>query len=516
MVDRRSDMRTWQNKRIHPLVNFGLFSVYNLQREAPKPVPIVCFEHLSHVPHQYGAAYHGPLSRQGTEELLNGQPSGAYLIRDSQRADGAFTLAIRFDDSTKNYKLFYDSASQLHYVGEKKFESVDQLVADGLIYLYIETRGADILQKLSEASNYEHSPYYKTRYHTVNAVPPPTRPSVASISSANYKRQSSLELLDGSKKASPIRLTQSIRSAAADEIANGIINDPTKKPPAAVSGSVDKPLLMSFPTFLHAFSSMQARSTSLPFSKPRTERSLESSTSPSAKPNSSTDTSSVAHNNTSSGSSSGHASLKSRQSGKGEDEVDDGSGGENYRRKMIGSVQHHRTLASTLPMNLDGASAHTPGRISSEVAATSPTINPSSTLVHVDVEKAHNFRVHTFRGPHWCDFCTHFIWGLVSQGVKCTDCGFQAHKRCSISVPNDCLPDMKRLKRVFGVDLTSLVRAENRTVPQVLVKCIAELERRGGLVTEGVYRVPGNQEIVEDFRIALDKGMYSPLSANLF
>ncbi|VDL55209.1 unnamed protein product [Hymenolepis diminuta] len=45
-----------------------------------------------------------------------------------------------------------------------------------------------------------------------------------------------------------------------------------------------------------------------------------------------------------------------------------------------------------------------------------------------------------------------------------------------------------------------------RTVPQVLVKCITELERRGGLMMEGVYRVPGNQEIVEDFRIALDKG----------
>ncbi|VDK43474.1 unnamed protein product [Taenia asiatica] len=462
--------------------------VYNLQREAPKPFPIICSEHLSHVPHQYGAAYHGPLSRQGTEELLNGQPSGAYLIRDSQRADGAFTLAIRFDDSTKNYKLFYDSTSQLHYVGEKKFESVDQLVADGLIYLYIETRGADILQKLSEATNYEHSPYYKTRYHTVNAVPPPTRPSVASISSTNYRRQSSLELLDGSKKT--IRLTQSIQSTAADEIANGVINNPTKKPPAVLSASVDKP----------------ARSTSLPFSKPRIELSLGSPTAPIAKPNSSTDTTGVARSSTSSGSSSGHASLKSRQSGKGEDGVDDG-GGESRRRKVVGSVQHHRTLASTLPVNLDGANTHTPGRISGEVATTSPTVTTSSTLVHVDVEKAHNFRVHTFRGPHWCDFCTHFIWGLVSQGVKCADCGFQAHKRCSISVPNDCLPDMKRLKRVFGVDLTSLVRAENRTVPQVLVKCIAELERRGGLVTEGVYRVPGNQEIVEDFRIALDKGM---------
>lgn len=132
-----------------------------MQREAPKPFPVECTESLEHVPEQYGSAYHGPLSRQGTEELLDGQPSGAYLIRDSQRADGAYTLAIRFDDSTKNYKLFYDPSKKLHYVGEKKFESVDLLVADGLIYLYIETRGADILQKLSEASNYEHSPYYR-------------------------------------------------------------------------------------------------------------------------------------------------------------------------------------------------------------------------------------------------------------------------------------------------------------------------------------------------------------------
>ncbi len=45
-----------------------------------------------------------------------------------------------------------------------------------------------------------------------------------------------------------------------------------------------------------------------------------------------------------------------------------------------------------------------------------------------------------------------------------------------------------------------------RSVPQVLGKCIEELERRGGLEMEGVYRVPGNHEVIEDFRIALDKG----------
>ncbi|CAB1328085.1 unnamed protein product, partial [Coregonus sp. 'balchen'] len=34
-------------------------------------------------------------------------------------------------------------------------------------------------------------------------------------------------------------------------------------------------------------------------------------------------------------------------------------------------------------------------------------------------EKVHNFKVHTFRGPHWCEYCANFMWGLIAQGVKC-------------------------------------------------------------------------------------------------
>ncbi|KAI2525867.1 chimerin 1, partial [Homo sapiens] len=37
-------------------------------------------------------------------------------------------------------------------------------------------------------------------------------------------------------------------------------------------------------------------------------------------------------------------------------------------------------------------------------------------------------RVHTFRGPHWCEYCANFMWGLIAQGVKCADCGLNVHK----------------------------------------------------------------------------------------
>jgi len=30
-----------------------------------------------------------------------------------------------------------------------------------------------------------------------------------------------------------------------------------------------------------------------------------------------------------------------------------------------------------------------------------------------------DWQVYTFKGPHWCDFCRNFLWGLIMQGVKC-------------------------------------------------------------------------------------------------
>lgn len=60
-------------------------------------------------------------------------------------------------------------------------------------------------------------------------------------------------------------------------------------------------------------------------------------------------------------------------------------------------------------------------------------------IMIMQAEKAHNFKTHSFKGPHWCDYCANFLWGLVQQGVKCADCGFEAHKRCSEKVPQDCV-----------------------------------------------------------------------------
>jgi len=85
------------------------------------------------------------------------------------------------------------------------------------------------------------------------------------------------------------------------------------------------------------------------------------------------------------------------------------------------------------------------------------------------------------------------------------DCGFSAHSRCSEKVPCDCCPDLKQLRGVFGIDLTTLVKAHRTTRPFVVDKCISEIERRG-LDAEGLYRVSGFAEEIETLKLALDKG----------
>ena len=97
----------------------------------------------------------------------------SFLHTDSKDFDQ--TDCCRFDGQTKNYKLYYDG---LHYVGEKRFETVEQLVADGLIHFYLESRAADYIASLSDTSNYAQSPYLaysvkkkrlqKSRRHAVN------------------------------------------------------------------------------------------------------------------------------------------------------------------------------------------------------------------------------------------------------------------------------------------------------------------------------------------------------------
>lgn len=137
-----------------------IFSVYELQQRAPTPKRVVCPFVIRTRPSYYGREFHGIMSRDEAEQILLEEDGvdGRYLIRESARQKSQMTLSLRFNGQTKNFRLYHQVGK--HYVNDmKRFDTVHDLVADGLITLYVELHGADYIANLTTECRYEESPY---------------------------------------------------------------------------------------------------------------------------------------------------------------------------------------------------------------------------------------------------------------------------------------------------------------------------------------------------------------------
>ncbi|XP_064633800.1 protein kinase C delta type-like isoform X3 [Lineus longissimus] len=76
-----------------------------------------------------------------------------------------------------------------------------------------------------------------------------------------------------------------------------------------------------------------------------------------------------------------------------------------------------------------------------------------------NINVPHRFKIHNYKSPTFCKHCGSLLVGLIKQGLKCTVCGVNCHKKCYKLMPNLCGVNQKlmaeALKQVKRLQETS-------------------------------------------------------------
>ncbi|XP_065898363.1 N-chimaerin-like isoform X2 [Dysidea avara] len=365
--------------------------LYQLQQQAPRPRCVPCRDPNVHPPPIYGREYHGCITREEACHIL-GTQDGNYLVRAGLKTPGTYSLSFVFNQRVRHYHLYHDGNH--HFVGEKLFDNVEDVVADGLITLYMEKHNAD---------NY----LQRQRSSIIS--------SLGSTQNGSVKQQKPLPKLP-----------------------SGFIdNDLNKDTRCALTPIVEQ-----------EFNFDDNSRSQLPIAN-------------------------------------------------------------GYNADPTMSIMPRNDLPGhNDPVNSPEDSlvseSHTPSLVKQSVLDTG--------TLFFNYKKPHNFKVHNFIGMVWCDLCKNFMWGLRAQGYKCVDCGYNIHKQCQEEVEPNCQPVKHKVKRIYGVDLTTHVKLCSIKLPLVLRQCVMEVESRG-MTTEGIYRISGHAQDTMTIKEKFDKGVEPQLSA---
>ncbi|XP_054598342.1 rac GTPase-activating protein 1 isoform X2 [Nothobranchius furzeri] len=117
----------------------------------------------------------------------------------------------------------------------------------------------------------------------------------------------------------------------------------------------------------------------------------------------------------------------------------------------------------------------------------------------------HTFLSKTVIRPETCTPCGKRIH-FGKMAVKCRNCHVVAHPGCKQKLSDSCFSWEAGCQAPAVPDLLeAFAPLTHPRVPQLILDCVAEIERRG-LNERGLYRVPGGERAVKDLRLRVLRG----------
>lgn len=157
------------------LMHIPSVAVYKIQLDAPTPQAIHRRLDIPDAVDFYGYEYHGLMDHKMSESLLQTAVDGSYLIRQSPGAstDDFYTLSLRFNNRTKHFKIYY-TLGKGHFLHTefKRFDTIHDLVADGLVNFYMQIHAVPIMQAMMAQTRncYQQSPYMTLNRRKLRAL----------------------------------------------------------------------------------------------------------------------------------------------------------------------------------------------------------------------------------------------------------------------------------------------------------------------------------------------------------
>jgi len=138
---------------------------------------------------------------------------------------------------------------------------------------------------------------------------------------------------------------------------------------------------------------------------------------------------------------------------------------------------------------------------------------------------SHNFIEKTYHRPTFCRFCKGLLVGLIKQGLQCTECGLNVHKRCETKCNQTCFStnslDEKHkeqdLLATTTVEQAKVVDLQQRRNPSKHFVFIMTVEWSNGYNCTVARRYSQfhsmHKRLVEEF--PEESGMYDPYARKL-